>query len=192
MLLSHLLFSISQSCLTLCDPMDCSTPGFPILYHLPELAQTHVRWVSDAIQPSHPLLLLSPFAFSLFQHQGFFPKSQFFTSDGQSIGASVLCPSNEYSGLIASRIDHPPHENSAVTIFFVFANLIVGKKVFFCSFIVIFLILVKYIYNIKFTILTAFRCAIQWPCLHSECCAAIAANPFPELFLHPKQKLCAS
>jgi len=67
------------------------------------------------------------------QKNTFFPKSQFFTSDGQSIGASVLCPSNEYSGLIASRIDHPPHENSAVTIFFVFANLIVGKKVFFVA-----------------------------------------------------------
>ena len=145
----------------------------------------------------HPAISSSAAAFSFclqsFPASGFFfPKSQFFTSDGQSFGASVLCPSNEYSGLIASRIDHPPHENSAVTIFFVFANLIVGKKVFFCSFIVIFLILVKYIYNIKFTILTAFRCAIQWPCLHSECCAAIAANPFPELFLHPKQKLCAS
>ena len=72
MLLIHLLFSVSQSCLTLCDPMDCSTPGFPILYHLPELAQTHVRWVNDAIQPSRPLLLLSPFAFSLFQHQDLF------------------------------------------------------------------------------------------------------------------------
>ena len=46
-------------------------------------------------------------------------------------------PSNEYSGLVASRIDHPPHENSAVPIFFVFANLIVGKKVFYCSFIIV-------------------------------------------------------
>ena len=47
--------SVTQSCLTLCDPMDCSTAGFPVLHHLRKLAQTHVLWVSDAIQPSHPL-----------------------------------------------------------------------------------------------------------------------------------------
>ena len=58
-LLCHYWF-ISQSCLTLCDPMDCSTPGFPVFHHFPELAQTHVHWVSDATQPPscHPLLLL--------------------------------------------------------------------------------------------------------------------------------------
>ena len=61
---------VSQSCLTLCETMDCSMPGFPIL-HL-EFAQTHVQRVSDAIQPSHPLSLPSPFAFNLFQHQGLF------------------------------------------------------------------------------------------------------------------------
>ena len=55
---------------TLCDPMDYSTPGFPVLHHLPLLAQTHVYWVSDAIQPSHPLSPLSPSAFNLSQHQG--------------------------------------------------------------------------------------------------------------------------
>ena len=53
------------------DPMDCNTPGSPVLY-LPKLAQIHVRWISDAIQPSHPLLLPSPFAFNLSQHQGLF------------------------------------------------------------------------------------------------------------------------
>ena len=63
--------SVAQSCQTLCDPMDCSTPGFPVLHQLLEFTQTHVRWVSDAIQPSHPLLSLSP-AFSLSQHQGLF------------------------------------------------------------------------------------------------------------------------
>ena len=52
--------------------MDCSTPGFPVLHHLPELAQTHVHWVSDAIQPSHPLLSPSPPTFYLSQHQGLF------------------------------------------------------------------------------------------------------------------------
>ena len=63
--------SVTQLYLTLCDPMDCSTPGFPVLHHLPELAQTHVRWVGDAIQPSHLLSSSSP-AFNLSQHQGLF------------------------------------------------------------------------------------------------------------------------
>ena len=64
--------SAPQSCLTLCDAMDCSMPGFPVLHQLPELAQTHVHWVGDAIQPSHPLLSSSPPAFNLSQHQGLF------------------------------------------------------------------------------------------------------------------------
>ena len=57
---------------TLCDPMDCSMPGFPVLHQLPELAQTHVCRVSDVIQPSHPLSSPSPPAFNLSQHQGLF------------------------------------------------------------------------------------------------------------------------
>ena len=60
----------SLSHVRLCDPMDCSTPGLPVLHHLPELAQTHVHWVSDAIQPFHSLSLSS--AFSLSQHQRLF------------------------------------------------------------------------------------------------------------------------
>ena len=59
-------------CPTLCDPMDCSTPCFLVLPHLPELAQIHVHWVSDAIQPSHPLSYPSSPAFNLSQHQGLF------------------------------------------------------------------------------------------------------------------------
>jgi len=51
----HCCCSVAQLCPTLWDPKDCSTPGFPVLHHLPEFAQTHVHWVSDAIQPSHPL-----------------------------------------------------------------------------------------------------------------------------------------
>ena len=62
--------SVAQLCPTLCDPTNCSTPGFPVLHHLPEFAQTHIHWVSDAIQPSHPLSPPSPPAFSLSQHQG--------------------------------------------------------------------------------------------------------------------------
>ena len=64
--------SVAQSCPTLCDPMDCSTPGFPVHPHLLELAQTQVHRVSDDIQLSHPLLSPSTPAFDLSQHQGLF------------------------------------------------------------------------------------------------------------------------
>ena len=60
--------SVAQSCLALCDPMDCNTPGFPVHHQLPELAQTRVHQVSNAIQPSHPLSSPSP-PFNLSQHQ---------------------------------------------------------------------------------------------------------------------------
>ena len=66
-----LFSSVAQSCLTLCEAVDCSTPGFPVLHQLPELAQTHVHRVGDAIQPSRPLLSPSPPAFSLSYHQLF-------------------------------------------------------------------------------------------------------------------------
>ena len=62
--------SVTQSCLNLCDPMDCSMPGLPVHHQLPDLAQTHVHPVSDAIQPSHPLLSPSPPALNLSQHWG--------------------------------------------------------------------------------------------------------------------------
>ena len=64
--------SVAQSCPTLSNPMDCSTPGFPVLHHLLEFAQTQVHWVSNAIQPSHPLSSPSPPTFNLSQHQGLF------------------------------------------------------------------------------------------------------------------------
>ena len=80
--------SVTQSCLTLWDCMDCSTPGFPVQHQLPEFTQTHVCWLSDAIQPSHPLSCPSPPTFNLSQHQ-FFPVSQLFTSGGQSTGVSA-------------------------------------------------------------------------------------------------------
>ena len=62
--------SVAQLCLTLLDPIDCSTPGFPVHHQLLELAQTHVLQVGDVIQLSHPLLSSSPPAFNLSQHQG--------------------------------------------------------------------------------------------------------------------------
>ena len=70
--------SVTQSCPTLCDPMDCSTPGLPVHHQLLELAQTHVHRVGDAIQPSHPLLSPLLPTFNLSQHQGLF----------QSVGSS--------------------------------------------------------------------------------------------------------
>ena len=64
--------SVTQSCSTLCDPIDCSTPGLPVHHQLPESTQTHVHWVGDAIQPSHPLSSPSLPAIILSQHQDLF------------------------------------------------------------------------------------------------------------------------
>ena len=81
--------SVTQSCLTLCDPMNHSTPGLPVHHQLLEFTQTHVHRVGDAIQPSHPLSSPSPPAPNPSQHQGL-PMSQPFTWGGQSIGVSAL------------------------------------------------------------------------------------------------------
>ena len=64
--------SVTQSCPALCDPMNCSTPGLPVHHQLPEFIQTHVHWVDDAIQPSHPLSSPSPSSINLSQNQGLF------------------------------------------------------------------------------------------------------------------------
>ena len=69
---SHQFSSVAQSCPTHCNAMDCSMPRLPVYHQLPELTQTHVHWVGDAIQPSHPLLFPPPPAFNLSQHQGLF------------------------------------------------------------------------------------------------------------------------
>ena len=82
--------SAAQLCPTLRDPMDCSTPGFPVHDQLPELAQIHAHHISDAIQPSHPLSSPSPPAF--IPASGSFQMSQFFASGAQSIGASASAP----------------------------------------------------------------------------------------------------
>ena len=84
----HPFSLVARLCLTLCDPMDCSIPGLPGHHQLPELAQTHIHQVGDAIQLSHPLSSPSP-AFNLSPASGSFPVSQFFTSGGQSIGATA-------------------------------------------------------------------------------------------------------
>ena len=96
--------SVAQSCLTLCDPMDCSTPDLPIHHQVLELAQTHVHQVGDAIQPS-----VAPLSSCLqsFPASGSFPMSQFFASGGPKYWSFNfrISPSNEYSGLISLKID---------------------------------------------------------------------------------------
>ena len=95
--------SVTQSRPTLCNPMDCSMPGFPVHYQLPEFTQTHVHQVGDAIPPSHPLSSPSP-AFSLSQHQG--NESVLRTRWPRYWSFSFsISPSSEYSGLISFRID---------------------------------------------------------------------------------------
>ena len=84
--------SVARSCL--CDPMNCSTPGFPVHHQLSELTQTHVHQVGDAIQPSHPLLTPSPLTLSLSQHQGLGQWVSSLHQMAKSIGAlaSALVP----------------------------------------------------------------------------------------------------
>ena len=95
----------SQLCLTLCNPMDCSTPGLPVHHQLLKFTQTHVHWVGDAIQPSHPLSFPSP--------ASVFPSIRVFSDESLlrirwpkywSFSFSIS-PSNEYSGLISFRRD---------------------------------------------------------------------------------------
>ena len=98
--------SVTQSCPTLCDRINRSTPGLPVHHQLPELTQTHVHWVSDGIQPFHLLSSPSPPAFSLSQHQGFFQwvSSSHEVAKYWSFSFSIS-PSNEHPGLISFRMD---------------------------------------------------------------------------------------
>ena len=98
--------SVAQPCLTIYNPMDCSTPGLPVHHQFLELAQTHVHRVGDAIQPSHPLSSPSLPTFNLSQHQGLF---QWLSSLNQVVKelefSFNISPSNEYLGLISFRMD---------------------------------------------------------------------------------------
>ena len=96
--------SFTQSCPTLWDPMDCSTPGSPVHQQLPELTQTHVNWVGDAIQPSQPLLPPCPPAFNLSSIRVFSNESVLRIRWPKYWSFSIS-PSNEYSGLISFRMD---------------------------------------------------------------------------------------
>ena len=100
------LSSVPQLCQTLCNPMDCSTPDFPVHRQFPELTQTHLHWVGDAIQPSHPVVPFS--CLQSFPASGSFPLSQLFATGGQSIGVSALpsfLPTNIQGLFISFRID---------------------------------------------------------------------------------------
>ena len=111
--------SVAQSCPTLCDPMNCSTPGLPVHHQLPEFTQTHIHQVGDAIQPSHPLSSPSPPAPNPSQHQSL-PMSQLFAWNGQSIGVSALAsflPKNtqdwspsEWTSWISLQIQCNPYQ----------------------------------------------------------------------------------
>ena len=97
--------SVPQSCLTLCDPIDWSKPGLPVHHQLPESTQTHVHWVSDAIQLLHPLLSPSPPALNLSQHQGLSNESALRIKWLKYWSFSFnISPSNEHPGLISFKI----------------------------------------------------------------------------------------
>ena len=97
--------SVAQLCPTLWDPMNRGTPGLPVHHQLPEFTQTHVHWVSDAIQPSHPLSSPSP-AFNLSQHQGLFKWVSSSHHVAKVLAFQLQChPSNERPGLISFRMD---------------------------------------------------------------------------------------
>ena len=98
--------SVAQSCPTLCDPMNRSTPGLPVHHQLPEFTQTHIHRFGDAIQPSHPLSSPSPPALNLSQHWVFSNESALRIRWPKEWGFSFnLSPSNEHPGLISFRMD---------------------------------------------------------------------------------------
>ena len=117
---------------TLVHSLDCSTPGFHDHYKLLELAQTHVHWVSDAIQPSPPLSSPSSPSFNLSQHQGLFQWVSSSHQVAKVLEFHSISPSNEYSGLISFRIDRLDllqcKELSRV-----FSNITVQKHQFFSA-----------------------------------------------------------
>ena len=125
--------SSARLCPTLCDPMNCSLPGFPDLHYLPEFVQTQVPWAGDAIQPSHPLSLSSPPALKSFPASG-----SFWWAISSHQVAKVLCfsfsinPSSEHSGLISFRNDR--FDLLAIQgLWWVFSSITVWKHQFFCA-----------------------------------------------------------
>ena len=102
--------SVAQLCLTLCDPVNSSTPGLPVHHQLLEFTQTQVHWVGDAIQPSHPLSSPSPPALNLSQHQDLFKWVHCSHQVAKYWSFSFnISPSNEHPGLISFRMDWLDH-----------------------------------------------------------------------------------
>ena len=126
--------SVAQSCPTLCDPMNCSMPGLPVHHQLPESTQTHVHWVGDAIQPSHPLSSPCPPALNLSQHQGLFK----WVSSSHQV-AKVLGVSTSTSVLPMNTQDWSPLgwtgwiSSQSKGLSRVFSNTTVQKHQFFCA-----------------------------------------------------------
>jgi len=120
--------SVAKSCLTLCDSMDCSTPCLPVLHRLPGFAQIHVHWVSDAIQPSHPLSPPSPPVLSIFPSIRVFFSELALQIRWPKYWSFSISPSDEYLQLIFFKIDwfdlavqgtlksRPQHHNSKARI----------------------------------------------------------------------------
>ena len=125
--LTHLQFcsvqfsSVAQSCPTPCDPMDGSASGLPVHHQLPKLAQTHVHWVSDAIQPSHPLSSPTLSRLQSFPASGSFPMSQLFTSGGRRTGLSIQ-----------KNWDHVSHPISCQSLFHTLAKWYISIKNHMC------------------------------------------------------------
>ena len=125
--------SVAQSCPTLCDPMDCSTPGFPVHHQLPEFTRTHVHWVGDAIHPTiSSSAVSSSFCLQPFPASGSFPMSHFFTWGGQSIGVSAstsVLPMNIQDWLPLGLTGLSSLQSKGLSR--VFSNTTVGKLQFF-------------------------------------------------------------
>ena len=90
--------SVAQSCPALCNPTDYSMPGLLVPHHLPEFAQVHVHWISDAIQPSHPMLCSSPSPFNLSQHQGLFQWVSYLHQVVMANYSSILAMRTSWTG----------------------------------------------------------------------------------------------
>ena len=163
----------SFSHVRLCDPMDCSTPGFPVHHQLPEPTQTHVHRVGDAIQPSHPLSSPSPPTFNLSQHQGLFKWVSFSIKWPKYWSFSFnISPSNEYSELVSFRMDWLDllavqgtlksllqHHSSKVSILWCSAFF------FFFFFIFKLYIIVLVLPNIKMNPPQVYMCSPSWTLL---------------------------
>ena len=125
--------SVAQSYLTLCDPMNRSTPGLPVHHQLPEPTQTHVHWVGEAIQPFHLLWSPSPPALNLYQHQSLFNWVSSSHQVAKVLEFQLQHSSNEHPGLIPFRMDwldlHAVRGTLKTT--WVFSNTTVQKHQFF-------------------------------------------------------------